>query len=131
MLYNVPCFNPTEWLSNEALRSCGLAAQALSIQMHCLMRESEDYGYLTLPSPSDEPSHQTASAFLARIVGSSEKEVAELLTELEGAGVFSRTDEGLIYSHQMVQEAEELMEAREAEGLCPRCGCRHEEDPTS
>ena len=52
-----------------------------------------------------------SSAQLARLVGVTPKECALLLTELEGAGIFSRTDADVIYSRRMVRD-ESLRERR-------------------
>lgn len=62
------------------------------------MHEGEPYGHLRLKG-NDVP-----IPALARMVGSQVKKVTRLLAELETAGVFSRTQEGTIYSRRMVRD---------------------------
>jgi hypothetical protein len=68
------------------------------MDMLSLMHDADPYGHLlingNMPSPSE----------LARMLGGALKEVNKLLVELEQKGVFSRTDEGVIYSRRMVRD---------------------------
>jgi len=97
-------FRPGDWMNDAGLRSCSLAARGLWIDMNCIMHQGDPYGHLALAVPSRNTSRKILPATLARIVGSSEKEVVALLAELEDAGVFSRTAFGHIYSRQMVSQ---------------------------
>jgi hypothetical protein len=86
------------------------------------MHQGEPYGHLALgiqKDPGDEANDDALRAILpanlARMVGAREKEVSTLLRELEEAGVFSRTAEGIIYSRRMVRD-EKLRQVRAAGG---------------
>ena len=93
-------FYPSDWVSDPALKSCSLAARGLWIDMLCIAHASEPYGHLTV---NGKP---MTAAQLARMVGAHERECARLLTELEDAGVLSRTDAGIAYSRRMVRDEE-------------------------
>ena len=80
------------------LRSCSLAAQGLWMRMLCFMHEGNPYGHLILNGVS--PSQKR----LAAMVGKSEREVNTVLKELEEAGVFSRTEDGVIWSRRLVRD---------------------------
>lgn len=99
-------FYPGDWLRDVALRACTLAARGLWIDMNCLMHQGQPYGHLTLSTKDQTKDilRPILPVLLARMVGSSEVEVTELLSELEGAGVFSRTDEGVIFSRRMIRD---------------------------
>jgi hypothetical protein len=98
-----------DWRRDTALQSCSLTARGLWHEMNCLMHDCDPYGHLLVGSVGMRP------AQLARLVGVTEKECATLLAELEAAGVFSRTAEGVIYSRRMVRD-EALRELRAAGG---------------
>lgn len=88
-------FYPTDWRSDPALRMCRLAARGLWIEMIALMHEAVPYGYLLVSgrSPTD--------AQLAVLAGATPDQIPELIGELDAAGVFSRTREGVIFSPEM------------------------------
>lgn len=77
---------------------CSLAARGLWIEMLCLMHEED--GYLLLAGKPLTPKE------LARLSGggTSLRECAKLLAELEENGVFSRTEDGTIYCRRMVRD---------------------------
>jgi len=115
-------FYPGDWLRNIRLRTCSLAARGLWMDMLCLMHQGEPYGHLALgiqKDPADEANDDALRAILpanlARMVGATEKGVSTLLRELEEAGVFSRTAEGIIYSRRMGRD-EKLRQVRAAGG---------------
>lgn len=91
-------FYPSDYRSEQSLRLCSLAARGLWMEMICLMHDCEPYGYLTLNGKVYPP------PLLARITGTSVEEVEALLAELEGMGVFSRTEEDVIYCRRMVRD---------------------------
>lgn len=99
-------FFPTDWRSDPALRMCGIAARGLWIEMIALMHEATPYGHLLVAgrSPTD--------AQLAVLVGAPSDQIPELLGELDAAGVFSRTREGVIYSRKMTRTAKKAAVAR-------------------
>lgn len=99
-------FYPTDWRSDPALRMCSMAARGLWIEMIALMHEAVPYGHLLVAgrSPTD--------AQLAVLVGAPSDQIPELLGELDAAGVFSRTREGVIYSRKMTRTAKKAAIAR-------------------
>lgn len=90
--------------NDPAVRMCRLAARALWIEMLGLMFEADGYLLVNGKQPS---THQ-----LAMLVGAMEREVVPLLVELEDAGVFSRAEDGTIYSRRMVRDAEASAQAK-------------------
>lgn len=89
-------FYPTDWRSDPALRMCHLSARGLWIEMIALMHEAAPYGHLLVSGRSP------TNAQLAVLVGTSPDQIPELIGELESAGVFSRTREGVIFWPEMV-----------------------------
>ena len=83
------------------------------------MHQGTPYGHLTLPAVSEDGRKDILRpilpAVLARMVGGTAEDVERLLAELEDAGVFSRTPEGVIFSRRMVQD-EKLRETRASGG---------------
>ena len=88
-----------DWQRDGALRMCSLAARGLWMDILCLAHDGIPTGHVTVNGKA--PSNRQ----LAAIVGTTEKETAKLLNELEDAGVFSRTSAGIIFSRRMVRDA--------------------------
>ncbi len=101
-------FWPGDWTGDAALRICGLAARGLWIECIAIMHEATPYGHLMVNGRAI--THRQ----LGSIVGVSERDVGKLLTELEEAGVFSRTAEGVIYSRRMVRDNDRSEEGKSA-----------------
>jgi hypothetical protein len=97
-------------LADTALASCSLAAQGLWWRMLSLMADGTPYGHLRTRAGKG-----ILPPILSRLVGASMPEVEGLLDELGEAGVFSRTEDGTIYSRRMVRD-EEIRQARAAGG---------------
>jgi hypothetical protein len=91
-------FYPTDWRGDAALRSVSFAARGLWMDMLTLMHEAEPYGHLIVNGRAP------AISRLARMLGGGLEEVTQLLDELEEEGVFSRTEDGTIYSRRMVRD---------------------------
>lgn len=104
-------FYPADWRKDPALRACSLAARGLWVEMLALMHECEPYGHLRIGG-----SPVTDTTQVARLVGESPDVVATLLAELEQFAVFSRLDDGTIYSRRMVRD-EHVRAARAAGGM--------------
>lgn len=102
-------FYPADWRRDAALQSCSVAARGLWIELMCVMHDCEPYGVLAVNGRA------MSAAQVARLVGEQEKIIVRLLAELEDAGVFSRDDEGRLFSRRMVKD-EEVREARAAGG---------------
>ena len=102
-------FYPGDWRTDPGLRLCSLTARGLWIEMMAIMHEGEPYGHLTAQGRpiSDE--------MLARLVGETPAAVKRAVKDLAENGVFSRTDDGVIFSRRMVRD-EEVRELRAAGG---------------
>ncbi|GAN55234.1 hypothetical protein [Tanticharoenia sakaeratensis] len=87
-----------DWQRDPALRMCSLAARGAWIEMLCLMADADPVGHLLVNGRSPSPRQ------LGAVLGCGEKEAAKLLGELADNGVFSRTDDGVIYSRRMVRD---------------------------
>lgn len=117
-------FWPADWQSDASLRMSGLAARGLWIECIAIMHTAEPYGHLLINGK------QPTAKQLASIVGSNEREVTRLLTELGDAGVFSRTEGGVIFSRRMVRDNERSEEGRAA--IAKRWANKgNDQDPTS
>jgi hypothetical protein len=86
---------------------CSLAARGLWAEVLALMSEAKPIGHLLVSgrAPTD--------AQLAVLAGAPSDQVPELLGELDAAGVFSRTKEGVIYSRRMVRDEKKARNARQ------------------
>lgn len=93
-------FYPTDWRSDPKLRICSLAARGLWMELLCIMHEANPRGFLV------SNGSQLSDKQLAALVGTTTRELNALLNELEAAGVFSRDENGTIYSRRMVRDAE-------------------------
>ena len=87
-----------DWLRDTALRSVCLGARGLWMDMLALMHEGNPYGHLRTGQRITTPK------LLARMTGASVGVVTKHLSELEEAGVFSRDEDGAIFSRRMVRD---------------------------
>lgn len=91
-------FFPSDWRADPALRCCSLEARGLWIDMLCIMHEADPRGHLLI---NGQP---MTERMLASLTGTDESTVSRLQTELETAGVFSRSNKGVIYSRRMTRD---------------------------
>lgn len=103
-------FYPGDWMKDPSLRSCSAAARGLWIDIICLMFESPTRGHLLQSSGTLVTPDQ-----LARITGETPRHTRALLAELEAAGVYSVTDNGVMFSRRMVRD-EAFRQSREENG---------------
>jgi hypothetical protein len=89
-------FYPTDWRADPALRVCSIAARGLWMEMLCVMHEAEPRGTLRV---NGKP---LTSRQLGALAGCGD--VEDLLSELEEAGVFSRNEDGTIFSRRMMRD---------------------------
>lgn len=68
--------------------------------MLCIAHDGDPYGHVTINGKAATPRQ------LGSITGPPEREISKLLVELEQAGVFSKTQEGVIFSRRMVRDHE-------------------------
>jgi hypothetical protein len=92
-------FYPADWRADPALRSCTIGARGLWVEMLCIMHEATPYGSLVINGARVDKKR------IAALSGIPERECIVLLLELEGFGVFSRDDDGTIYSRRMRRDA--------------------------
>lgn len=95
-----------DWQRDGALRMCSLAARGFWMELLCLAHDGNPVGHVTVNGKA--PTNRQ----LALIAGCSEKEVTKLMAELEDSGVFSRTDNGVIFSRRMVRDADKSEEGK-------------------
>ena len=91
-------FYPSDWRGDAGLRQCGFAARGLWIDLLTIMHEAEPYGHLIVNGKPQD------ARKIAAMLGGTERQVAALLAELEEAGVFSRTEDGTIFSRRMLKD---------------------------
>lgn len=96
-------FYPSDWRSDPALRMCSIAARGLWMEMLCVMHENN--GELSVNGRGLTPRQ------LATLAGC--PDVEDLLSELEDAGVFSRRDDGTIFSRRMIRDAQKAAQDKE------------------
>lgn len=100
-------FFPSNWRSDPALRSCSIGARGLWMEMICIMHEAEPRGSLRINGVP------VTAKQLAALAGIRQKECEKLLAELENSGVFSRENDGEIYSRRMRRETEKALKDKE------------------
>jgi hypothetical protein len=100
-------FYPGDWMKDPSLRSVSCGARGLWIDMLSLMFECDRRGHLTI---NGKP---VSAEMLARMTGNSTDDVSRYLQELEHSGVFSRLDDGTIYSRRQVRDERIRAKTRE------------------
>src|SRR5262245_49964278 len=91
-------FYPADWRADPALRMCSLAARGLWMEMLSIMHEANPRGSLSVNG------NAIGVKQLASLCGAPLRETAALLRELDAAGVFSRTQDGTIFSRRMKRD---------------------------
>ncbi len=100
-------FYPSDWQGDLRLRSCSVAARGLWAELICIMNSADPKGHLRVNGSKPN------NGMLSTLCGVTENEVKKHLNELENAGVFSRANDGTIFSRRMVREAEKAKKNRE------------------
>ena len=88
-----------DWMKDPAVRASSLAARGLWIELIFAMHDSPRRGFLELKS--DKP---LSNEQIARKVGASVKDCKVLLEELDDLGVYSVTENGVIFNRRMVRD---------------------------
>ncbi len=99
-------FYPQDWRADERLRLCSLSARGLWVEMMAIMHRAEPYGHLLIGGISP------TNAQLATQVGADIAVVEAAYAELESLSVFSKDDNGVIYSRRMVRDWQKAEIAR-------------------
>lgn len=100
-------FHTADWRGDAGLRLVGAAARGLWIDMLTIMHEATPYGHLAVGV------NQLDYVKLASCVGMDPEEVRVLLDRLEQNNVFSRTEQGVIYSRRMVNDQKKALRDKE------------------
>lgn len=91
---------PSDWRGDPLVRICSPIARYVWFEMLGLMHEAEPYGHLYIAGqPADLRT-------VAAVIGVDEVTVKGAVKELKGRGVFSLTDDGVIYSRRMIRDEE-------------------------
>lgn len=100
-------FYPADWRADPALRSCEPISRYVWLEMIGLMHEAEPYGHLLVNGAklSDER--------LARLIDVPLKTLRGALRDLAAHGVYSQTDDGVIFSRRMVRDDLKARKLRE------------------
>jgi hypothetical protein len=92
-----------DWLGDPLLRMVGHEARGVWIDLLCVMMQSEPYGHLSVggkPMSNEQ---------MARMIGVDMPTFIPLLMDIEGAGISSRTADGVLYSRRLVRDYDQFM----------------------
>lgn len=114
----------SDWRGDPKLKLCSLAARGLWMDMLALMHEAEPYGHLLVEGVMPD------SDGLAAICGRPVKEVRAAIAELEKWKVFSRNEDGVLFSRRMVRDRQkaEQDKANGRKGGNPRITAKDKPD---
>jgi hypothetical protein len=99
-------FYGNDWRSDPRLRVCSAASRGVWIDLITFMMEAEPFGYLLINDKQPTPEQ------IGMLTCTPPQVVKKALVELEEAGVFSRCEDGTIYSRRMVRDRERSEEGR-------------------
>jgi hypothetical protein len=98
---------PADWRADPCLRGCSYAARGLWVDLISIMHEAEPYGHLLVNGVAPD------ARKIASLLGGTRKIVENLLKELEISGVFSRNEDGVIYSRRMLRDEVKALKDKE------------------
>lgn len=98
-----------DWFKSPDIRALPLDVRMIWFEMLCLMWESKKRGYLQINGM------KTDDKFIAKMLGIDVKVYKKSLKILEKFGVFSRDENGVIYSRRMVKD-EEIRQKKQKAG---------------
>ncbi len=87
-----------DWQRDPALRMCSPAARGIWMDLLAIMFDAEPCGHLLVNG------RQPTERQLAAVCGASLEELTSCLSELEEAGAFSRSEDGIIFNRRMVRD---------------------------
>lgn len=92
-------YYPRDWRADPRLRMCSLAARGLWADLLGYMHEAEPYGHLLIDNKKPDINN------IASLVGRPLTEVRRAMAELSEHGVYSLSDNEVIFSRRMVRDA--------------------------
>jgi hypothetical protein len=92
-----------DWLGDPLLRMVGHEARGVWIDLLCVMMQAEPYGHLAV---AGKP---MSNEQMARMIGVDMPTFIPLLMAIEGAGISSRTADGVLYSRRLVRDYDQFM----------------------
>src|SRR5690349_15309183 len=90
-----------DWQNDPGLRMCSLEARGLWIELLAIAHQSDRPGYVLV---NGKPPTNKEISSLVR--WGNAKTIEKLLRELADYGVFSRGDDGVIFSRRMVRDTQ-------------------------
>lgn len=97
---------PADWRAEARLKMVSRAARSLWIDMLGLMHESIEYGKLLIAG------HPPTDKQLGAVLGDRPADITKWRTELETMQVYSKDENGVIFSRRMVRDAAKRAEDR-------------------
>jgi len=91
-------FYPADWRKDLELGACSFTTRGIWFEMLCVMHEARPYGFMAMDGRAIP---DQAAANLVRVPLPAYRRA---IGELETNGVFSRTEDGLIYCRRMVRD---------------------------
>jgi hypothetical protein len=91
-------FHPRDWQADEGLAFCSIGARGLWVELMCIMHQTQPYGHLLVKGK--QPTDKQLSILLRVPL----IDLTKLMEELEENEVFSRTNDGTIFSRRMVRD---------------------------
>lgn len=101
-------FFPSDWRGDEGLQLCSLAARGLWMELICYMHKADPYGHLVIDGKAP-----TTDDLIRRLRPRSKSEFTTAFAELREHGVYSITEQGVIYSRRMVRRGARIVASRE------------------
>lgn len=101
-------FYPRDWRGDSQLHALPLTARGLWVELLCLMAMSERKGYLLVNGKAPTPQQ------IATLVCADVRTVLHTLLQLENARIFTKDENGVIYSRRMARDAAISEERRAA-----------------
>lgn len=97
---------PSDWRGDAKVRACSPIARYVWMEMLGLMHEADPYGHLIHVNRAMD------LGTLSRLIGVDQVDVKRAVKELEANRVFSRTDEGVIFSRRMLRDKDKSETAK-------------------
>ena len=93
-------FSPNDWVTDEKLQLCSLAAKGMWIDLICWMYKSKRVGYLVVNGKSLDEND------ICKLLKCGREEFKQAWSDLVSYGVISQHEDGTYYSKRIVQDME-------------------------